>query len=495
MLEQFNEILAPGKRPKILVVGDIILDEYLTGAVGRISPEAPVPVLESTTVVKAPGGAANVAANLSALGCEVTLCGLRGDDSTGADLVDLLSNRGIKITGVIVDPSRPTTHKLRVLAQGQHVLRIDRESKTEVDSKAQSRMVQFLEEYIPQFDGIICSDYQKGVLQPDILSTIFKVSAAANKRVVVDPKGRDYERYKGAYALTPNISEMEAATGRKIQSDEELDAAAAELFEWTGIKVLLATQGKAGMMVYTADQKRERIPTQAREVYDVTGAGDTVTAVLGIGLFGGSSAISAAQIANCAAGLVVGKLGTATVSRADIFGFLNGRAARVRRKLVSLDVVKEVRAAGRRSGKTVVFTNGCFDLLHAGHVQYLQEARDEGDLLILGLNTDVSVRRMKGPNRPVVGQEDRALVLGALECVDYIILFDEPTPAKLIEALLPDVLVKGADYEPDEVVGKEVVEQTGGRLKLIRLAEGRSTTGIVERIQDANRVEESDALQ
>ncbi len=484
MLEQLDSILAHEKRPKILVVGDVILDEYVTGAVGRISPEAPVPVLESTTVVKSPGGAANVAANLAALGCDVLLVGVVGVDAPGDALTGLLQERGISTAGLVVDPSRPTTHKIRVLAQGQHVLRIDREERAKISAEAQALLINKLKVWIPECDGVLCSDYEKGVLQPEVLQTLMKETSSRGRAVVVDPKGTGYERYVGAYALTPNVAEIETATGMKVTSVESLDQAVALLFAQTGAEVLLATRGKDGMVVYEREGPKTAIQAEGREVYDVTGAGDTVVAVLAIGIFGGSSAVDAAGLANIAAGQVVGKLGTATVTREELRRSLKGRAGRGQQKLISREAAKEVAERARARGQTVVFTNGCFDILHAGHVQYLQEARDEGDLLILGLNSDRSVRTLKGESRPVMGEGDRALILGAMECVDHVVLFDEATPQALVDALVPDVLVKGADYKAEEVVGRETVEANGGRLRLIRLVEGRSTSDIVERIKE-----------
>jgi D-beta-D-heptose 7-phosphate kinase/D-beta-D-heptose 1-phosphate adenosyltransferase len=485
MFEQFNSILSWKKKPKILVVGDLILDEYLSGAMGRISPEAPVPVLDSTRVVKALGGAANVAANLASLGCEVILCGVRGEDSGGEELEELLRSQGISTEGIVVDPSRPTTHKLRVLSKGQHVLRIDREEVLPLAPETRERLLLGVTRWVGECDGVICSDYQKGVLGAESLAAVMEAGRTSGRLVLVDPKGTDYGRYRGAHLLTPNRGEIELACGRPVDSEEELTAAVTELFLQTEAAFILATCGKDGMILYGRGGERERISAQAREVYDVTGAGDTVISVLALGILGGFQPKASARLANIAAGLVVGKLGTATLTRGEIVDFLHGRPGLGRRKLVDWESAASVRESARRLGKTVVFTNGCFDLLHAGHVQYLQRARDEGELLILGLNSDASVREVKGPGRPVVRQADRALVLAALECVDYVVLFDEETPASLISHLQPDVLVKGADYKPSEVVGRDTVLATGGRLVLVDLIEGRSTSLLVEQIMAA----------
>jgi len=482
MLEQFDSIFSENEVPRILVVGDLILDEYLSGAIGRISPEAPVPVLESAGRMRSPGGAANVAANLADLGCEVILCGVRGDDPDGEALVELLEERGISTDGVVLEKARPTTHKLRVLARGQHVFRIDSEQTVPIADETRTRLLEFVQKWIGACDGVICSDYQKGVLSRESLSAIMEASRKVDRLVLVDPKGSDYTRYRGAHLLTPNLSEVEIASGRDANSPETLAAAARDLLTQTEAPYLLATCGKDGMVLFGSAGECETIGTQAREVYDVTGAGDTVISMLALGIFAGMSSVASARLANIAAGLVVAKLGTATLTRFEIREFLNGRPGWGRRKLVNWRSAAEVCESAKKLGKTVVFTNGCFDLLHAGHVEYLQKARDEGDLLVLGLNSDASVRAVKGPGRPMVEQADRALVLAALECIDYVVIFDELTPASLIERLAPDVLVKGADYLASEVVGRDIVEGRGGRLVLVDLVEGRSTTRLVERI-------------
>ena len=475
---------------RLLVVGDLILDEYLRGAVTRISPEAPVPVVESATSEQALGGAANVALNLAALGGRSLVCGMVGRDRRGQELTALMRHRGLSTDAVVAVPGRPTTHKLRVVAQVQHMLRIDHEVRHPLDAagadeshSALHRSLRHLGGGGPEgLHGVIISDYQKGFLHAGNLTDIITLARRAKVPVIIDPKGQEYGRYRGAHVLTPNLHELHLATGMAVTSPAQIDAAAAALLRLTEANALLVTCGKDGMVVYEAAGHKTHICAQAREVYDVTGAGDTVIATFALAYCAGTSVVDAARLANAAAGIVVGKLGTATVSRDELLDASEVQTGGGDRKLMSVAAAQALAKRLRARQRRLVFTNGCFDLLHAGHVGYLQAARAMGDALMVGLNTDRSIAGLKGPKRPLIPQQERAAVLAALACVDAVVLFDDPTPALLIHSVLPDVLVKGADYRGKEVVGQTQVEAMGGRVVLVPLIRGHSTTGLVQTI-------------
>jgi D-beta-D-heptose 7-phosphate kinase/D-beta-D-heptose 1-phosphate adenosyltransferase len=493
MLESIQKILPPGRRPRLLVVGDLILDEFLRGVASRISPEAPVPVLDSRGAVSYPGGAGNVAANLAALGCKATLCGVVGDDDHGRRLRLLLGNRGIGTDGILIDPTRPTTHKLRVLAQSRQVLRVDNEARGGIAASLQRAVLDFVRHHVSAVSGVICSDYRKGLLTPLVLAGVIEAAHDAGLPVTVDPKGDDYSRYHGADVLTPNLDELETAVGKPIASPVERDAAVERLFAETSARAVLVTCGREGMVLYRKDGARTPISAEAREVFDVTGAGDTVAAWVGLALSSGASLAEAARLANRAAGIAVGKLGTATVSREEIMADLGVTTGNGGGKVVSREAAQGILQAARDAGKTVVFTNGCFDLLHAGHVDYLEAARRAGDILVVGVNADASVRRLKGPDRPLVPAEDRARVVAGLAAVDLVVIFEEETPADLVAALRPQVLAKGADYEEHEVAGRDTVMADGGQIELIPLTPGRSTSDLIDRIRasEAGRIEDA----
>jgi len=469
-------LLQGSDSPRLLVVGDLILDGYLRGRVGRISPEAPVPVVESVETDEVLGGAANVANNLIALGCAVALCGVVGDDANGAQLRDLIAERGIDTAGVLTLKDRPTTHKLRVVTQGQQLLRIDREERAILDDDTLSRLLHAALAHIPKVDGVVVSDYRKGVISGDFIQPLIEAANAAGIPVVVDPKGVDYTSYRGA----PNKTELQDATGIAVSDTASIGRAVDLLRQRVEVDAVLVTCGSEGMVLYEKAQPPRRISAESREVYDVTGAGDTVAAALALGLARGATLSDAAQLANTAAGLVVSKFGTATVGASELAHHV--AAGSVSAKILDRRMLAEISAHARASGKTVVFTNGCFDLLHAGHVNYLQSARGFGDVLIVGLNSDASVARLKGDGKPIIKQEDRAIVLAALGAVSYVTIFDEDDPEALIDMLRPDVLVKGADYHADEVVGRAAVEANGGRLELVALTETPSTSALIDTI-------------
>ena len=474
----------------ILVVGDVMIDGYLEGDVGRTSPEAPVPVVLSKTTRQVAGGAANVANNLRALGANVRLAGLIGDDSEGMRLRELLDESGIEHT-LVQDPMRDTTYKLRVVAQNQHMLRIDRESNQPVSPAVAEALWRAIEPLIAEVDGIIVSDYAKGVVSSFLMQHLIEHANRKQVKICVDPKGRDYSRYAGVFMITPNRVEVGEATGKSVDTSDTLEKAVVELVEITQAEVVLATCGADGLLIHEQGQAPLRLPARASEVFDVTGAGDTVISVAAMGVFAGLSVVDASELANLAAGIAVGKFGTVVVLPEELRARVAQGGADEFAKLLNRDAMVAACRRYREFGKRIVFTNGCFDLLHAGHVHYLQQARSQGDLLILGLNTDESVRRLKGPKRPIVPELERAAVLSALECVSHVVLFDENTPKELIESIEPDVLVKGGDWSAEQVVGRDFVEARGGKLVLIDTLEGRSSTNIVNTILSRESAESS----
>jgi D-beta-D-heptose 7-phosphate kinase/D-beta-D-heptose 1-phosphate adenosyltransferase len=467
---------------KCLVVGDLMLDEYLWGKTERISPEAPVQVVDVLREDLRMGGAGNVASNLFALGCTVTVASVIGEDEDGLSLLNTFSHQGIDTTPIFQEPGRRTGRKTRVIASNQQIVRIDRESREPISIQYEQLLLGWLQQQIHGFDVIVVSDYLKGVLTPALLATTISTAAERRIPVLVDPKGTDYRRYRGATCLTPNRKEAEAASGIAIHDAESLDQAAALLMAQVELDNLLITRSEMGMSLFHGNGETVHIPTVAREVFDVTGAGDTVLALLACGVAGGLGLAEAARLANVGAGIAVAKLGTSTVSPAEIIDALSQTHQDSDSKIKNRDVLAAIIERERTKGRRVVFTNGCFDLLHAGHVKYLQAARKRGDLLVLGLNSDRSVRRLKGPKRPLIGEQERASILAALDCIDYVCLFDEDTPLALITAFKPHILIKGGDYTPEGVVGKEVVESYGGRVELISFVEGKSTSSIIEKV-------------
>jgi D-beta-D-heptose 7-phosphate kinase / D-beta-D-heptose 1-phosphate adenosyltransferase len=467
---------------RALVIGDLMLDEYLWGRAERISPEAPVQVVEVTREDLRLGGAGNVVHNLAALGCSVSVCSVIGADENGALLRRAFEAKGVDLAGLFEDSGRRTSKKTRVIAANQQIVRIDRETRSPVGTASEAGMLGYLSENLGNFDVIIVSDYLKGVLTPQVLSSVCQAGRDLGIPVVVDPKGNDYGKYRGATLLTPNRKEAEIASGVAISDLATLEQAAAGLLSDLGLDALLITRSEAGMSLFPAGGDAFHIPTVAREVYDVTGAGDTVISVLSLGLACGLPLSEAAWVANVAAGIAVGKLGTSTVSPQEIVAEVGHGLKDSDSKIKNLDVLSHLIAAERSRGKKVVFTNGCFDLLHVGHVKYLQKARELGDLLVVGLNSDASVKRLKGEKRPLIEESERAHILAALDCIDFVVLFDDDTPLRVIEALVPAVLVKGGDYSIEEVVGREAVEAAGGRVELVKFVDGRSTSRIIEKI-------------
>ncbi len=482
MLERWFDRCLQQRRPTILVVGDVMCDTYLQGRVSRISPEAPVPIFASAERRQVLGGAANVAANLRALGCQVSVLGVRGDDASGHWLQEHMQTQGIDVTCLLVDHSRPTTEKTRLLAGHQQLLRLDSESQTPLASCVAAHALQRVKPLMQTFDGVVCSDYRKGVCIPELLEPLFAMVRAAGRPIFVDPKAEDFTRYRGATVLTPNLEEVERASGVTIHDETSLVTAADCLLERSNAAALLITRGKDGMTLFQPPAPPVHIPTRAREVFDVTGAGDTVIATFSMAMLCGLSMVEAAHLANAAAGVVVGKLGTAVVQLEELRATLRTGAMLSERKLRARADLARVLQEHRQRGERIVFTNGCFDLLHVGHIQYLQQARTLGDCLVVAINDDASVRLLKGDKRPLLPQEERACLLAALACVDYVTIFPESTPLALIESLQPHVLVKGGDYTPDTVVGSKEVEAYGGEVHLLPYVPGVSTTSIIDSV-------------
>lgn len=471
------------KKVSALVIGDVMLDRYLWGRVARISPEAPVPVVKVESRTCRLGGAANVAANLSALGCRVRLVGTKGADGAGEQLSELLAQTGIEDHLVTLATPRPTIVKTRVMSQGQQLMRLDEEETEEIDPAESHALINRALELISGANAIILSDYGKGTLDNASCSAVIDCARQKGVPALVDPKGRDWTRYIGATCITPNTAELELITGSRLNSEEAFTNAGQELIETLQVGRLLVTRGPKGMALFTHGEPPLLIPTQARDVFDVSGAGDTVIATVAAAIAAGIDWPGAAHLANLAAGIVVGKVGTNPVRAEELAMALRQGQNGTQRKICDMASALLAVDAWRAAGNSIVFTNGCFDILHAGHIRLLHAAADQGQRLIVGLNSDSSVKRIKGPHRPILPQQDRAALLAALGCVDMVIIFEEDTPLSLIEALRPNVLVKGADYTREAVVGHELVEGWGGRVVLAPLIENLSTTGIVEKIQ------------
>ncbi len=474
----FNRI----RTANCLVIGDLMLDEYLWGKAERISPEAPVQVVDVVREEMRLGGAGNVVNNLVELGAGVTVCSVVGDDDNGQELLEAFGRRGVATDAIFRDATRRTSRKTRVVAAHQQIVRIDRESRVPLSAEVERRVSDWIAANAGGFDVILLSDYQKGVLTPGVISATLAAARPRAIPVLVDPKGTDFSRYSGATLLTPNRREAEAASGMAIHDTESLVRAADVIMERVGLEHLLITRSEEGMSLFSRLAAPMHIPTVAREVFDVSGAGDTVLASLAAGMAAGMEMVEAARLANITAGIAVAKLGTSTVAPAEIINAVALAHSDSDSKIKNRDVLAVLVEAEKARGKRVVFTNGCFDLLHAGHVKYLQKARTLGDLLVLGLNSDASVRRLKGEKRPLIGERERAHILAALDCIDYVVIFEEDTPLELIAALKPHILVKGGDYTPEAVVGRELVESYGGRVELVSFVDGKSTTNIIERV-------------
>jgi len=470
-----------GKHPHILVIGDLMIDHYLWGGCERISPEAPVQVVDIARETTVLGGAGNVINNLVALGAQVSVAGVIGDDDNGKELLSMLSSIGVSSKGLILKHGRKTSKKSRVIASNQQILRYDNESKEAIDKMCERSIVSYVIDVIDGCDIIILSDYGKGVITDAVAGGVIAAAKAASKKVLVDPKGKDYRKYRGAYLLTPNKKEASEATGIVINDEKSLQKALVSLKENCSLECSMITLSEDGIAIY--DRSMRRFPTVAKEVYDVTGAGDTVIASLSFALSCGYTIDEAAPFANHAAAVVVGKIGSATVTLGEIEEYESSlHQSTSDMHIKTKEEIYTLAERLKKEGKKVVFTNGCFDILHVGHVKYLQEAKSYGDVLIVGLNSDSSVRELKGPTRPVNSEADRAYILAALESVDYVVVFSEETPHDLIQNIAPDILVKGGDYQGKKVVGAEFA----GELRLVQFVDGKSTTATIARINEGS---------
>ena len=463
-------------KPKILVIGDLMIDHYLWGECDRISPEAPVAVVDIRSENKRLGGAGNVIANLKALGLDVGVMSVVGDDESGKDIVLMLENMGVKIEKIAKEKERKSAHKTRIMAVHQQVIRFDKESKNDILETSKDELLNSFKDIIKNYDAVLLSDYAKGVLRDDFCKQIIKIANENSKFILIDPKGSDYSKYKNATLLTPNLKEAMQALKIKIDDDFSLKLALKRLKDELNLKYSIITLSERGIALYNNDEVKI-IPAIAKEVFDVTGAGDTVLATLGYALSNKMDIVSALSLANKAAAVVVGKVGSATASLDEIEKYSKSSSStNLEEKIKNLDEICQIL---KNSDKKVVFTNGCFDILHAGHIKYLNKAKKLGEILIIGLNSDNSVKRLKGKTRPINSQNSRALLLSALEFVDFVVIFDEDTPLNLIEKIRPDILVKGADYAGKEVVGSNIAKE----VVLVDFEDGFSTTNIINKIK------------
>ena len=468
---------------RILVVGDLMLDEYVWGNVDRISPEAPVQVVSVRQEDATLGGAGNVVNNLVALGTKVSVVGVLGKDSHGRQLINRLKDLGADTRGVLQSADRVTIRKTRILADHQQVLRIDRETTCEISRRFSNRLLKLAVEFLPNVDAVIVSDYGKGLIARALVSELAESARKQKKLIIADPKGLDYTKYNGVNLITPNTKEASLAAGIDIRDQDDLCRAAGRLLEQIDIDGLLITRGKEGLAYFDRRNAPLFAGTKARQVYDVSGAGDTVVAVLSAGLAAGYQMQDAIGLANAAAGIVVSKIGTATVTKAELEEALVPHYDPSVFKSKTLDELARIADRLKADGKRIVLTNGCFDLLHAGHIRLFGASKDLGDVLIVALDDDQSVRELKGASRPVITAPERVKILSAIDSVDYVTVFATSDLLSVIRAVRPDVLAKGSNYESTQVLGRELVEELGGRVELVPLSEDISTSRIINGIK------------
>jgi D-beta-D-heptose 7-phosphate kinase / D-beta-D-heptose 1-phosphate adenosyltransferase len=479
--------------PHVLVLGDLMLDRYIWGDAERISQEAPVILLHADKREERLGGASSVATMLRALGAKVSLVGVVGTDFDGARIRQALGDLGIDHDGVLNDAERPSTVKERYIGRAAHrhpqqLLRVDFETREPVQSTMATALCEAVRHHVRKNDIILISDYDKGVCTPGLLQATIAAAKERGIRTVADPiRGANYGKYRGCSAMTPNRFEAGLATGSTIDGTGQALTAAAQLLTDLDLEAGIITLDKDGMALAHRDGRRKIFSTRPRQVYDITGAGDMVMSMLAMALAAGADYDAAIRLANIAGGLEVEKIGVATVTRDEILRDLlhEGGLANGQQKLLPANLLTLALESRRRLGQRIVFTNGCFDVLHAGHVQYLQDARQQGDLLVVGVNGDAGVRQLKGPTRPINPIEARVAVLAGLSAIDYVTIFDSATPLELIKNVKPDILVKGADYRADEVVGADFVKSYGGRVHLVPLREGLSSTNILRKLEAA----------
>ena len=474
--------------PTILLIGDFLLDRYIWGDIDRISPEAPVPIMRVLKRESRPGGAASVAANIQALGARAICLGVLGDDDPGTELCRQLSLAGANIDNLLTLPGRPTTVKERFIGLAQHrhgqqLLRADSEDVSPLPQAIYDQVLAGIKELLPKADAVCLEDYGKGLLSPEVSRLAIDLAKKASKPILVDPaRTADFSKYSGADLITPNRFEAALATGSEITDQMSLSRAAEKLLTEHKFGAVVITLDKDGAYLAQKGQESKMIPTRPREVYDVTGAGDVVLAALAVGVASGAELTEAISLANLAGGLAVQKMGAAIISRQDIMADLLASRVGSSTKICTTEQMAQQLKSFRQNGRTIVFTNGCFDVLHMGHVSLLAQAKAKGDILIVGLNSDESIRANKGPDRPVCTQAQRASVLAGLESVDYVVIYDETEPITLLDKLRPDVLVKGEDCIERGVVGRELVEGYGGKVELVPMVQGCSTTNIIQTI-------------
>ena len=464
--------------PKILVIGDLMIDHYLWGSCERISPEAPVQVINVSRESTVLGGAGNVINNLNALGAEVDVISVVGECKASEELKTLLKKINVDTQYLVTQKDRVTSKKSRIIAAQQQVVRYDRENTDEINSKSEKAIIKNFKKIVSSYDVILLSDYGKGLLTFELTQSLISIAKDNKKKLLVDPKGLDYLKYKGAYLLTPNKKEACEATNVNIKDNKSLSQAIKILKNKCELKVSLITLSEQGVAVF--DNELRIHPTVAIEVFDVTGAGDAILASLGFALSCNKNIDEAVKFANLAAGVVVGKVGSATASINEIIEYESSlNKSNSYEHIKDWSEISHLVSELKTKDKKIIFTNGCFDILHVGHIKYLEKAKSFGDILILGLNSDKSIRKIKGDSRPINTQADRAYILASLEVVDYLVIFDEDTPLRLIQLIEPDILVKGGDYEGKEVVGQDIAKE----LKLVDFIDGRSTSKTIERIK------------
>lgn len=473
-------------RLKIIVVGDLMLDKYICGSVSRTSPEAPVPVVNVRKEYEQPGGGANVAINIRNLGPKVELFGLIGNDDSGSLLKQLLKESKIQTKGIIVDKQRNTTTKSRIIAENQQVVRIDKENSQKVDSDLQDTLISKIKSSINKspVDAVVFSDYNKGVITKKLVSEISRLTRLKNIFTIADPKGNDLIKYSGVNALTPNTKEASDLCGFNITDDRSLSKAARHLTDKCRLDGVVITRGKDGISYRGKNKPLKTVSSNAKEVFDVTGAGDTVISSLLVSYLISNDWDFAAQTANSAAGAIVSRVGTSSLSQNELLRLIESGGDK-EDKIQDIDSLKNQLFEHKKKGRKIIFTNGCFDLLHPGHLMILKESKALGDILVVALNSDSSVRRLKGKSRPLISENERASIISSFDCVDYVTVFTEDTPLRIIEQTNPDVIVKGGDYSKKDVVGREHVEKHGGEVVIIPILESFSTSSLVEKIKNS----------
>lgn len=496
MFDQVRDVISRIERDwsekRLVIVGDVMLDKYIWGEVTRISPEAPVPVVRATHQSEQPGGAANVAMNAVRLGAQVVLAGFRGEDENGAMLEKSLRSSGIS-SALVPCNDFPTITKLRIIGGRQQMLRLDHERSSERQESDYERLLESVLPELSRCDAVILSDYAKGALTPRVCQAVIQAARKLDLPVLVDPKSRDFDRYRGATTICPNLGELSLVAQADRHDLGGLLTAAESMVRSFDLQFLAVTLSEKGIALVYPDS-RFIAPAVARQVFDVSGAGDTVIAVLALGLAAGLKPEISVQLANIAAGIVVGKVGTAPVEKHELLTALDPEVAlNSIGKVVDREELAQRVALWRGHGEHIAFTNGCFDLLHIGHITVLEQARRLGDRLIVAINSDASVRNLKGPTRPIVAEAERARILAAMAAVDAVVIFDEPTPLELIVSLKPDVLVKGGDYDPDAVVGAREIQSWGGQVRIVPLVEGISTTILAAKGAGDNRSRRGEA--